>query len=101
MSPMERRVLTALALIAIATCAFAQQQSSARAIYARWSPSVVRVDVQYAGEEGAMGTGFVFVDRNVVATCYHVVEGGKKIEITAEGKVLRPTRIACDISRDL
>src|SRR3954471_800238 len=113
---MMKRLITTFAILILGVSAFAQgkpnqpkpspQKQSppktlASVLYSKWSPSVVWVQTVQSDEGGTQGTGFVFGGPDVVATCYHLLDGAKAIEVVVGHKKLKPPRIACDKSRDL
>ena len=97
----DRFATPALALLILGTNAFGQ---TAREVARKSFPSVVSIEMQDgAGYPMAFGSGF-FVEDEVVASNFHVVEGASKGTIKMSGnteKVVIKSILASDQTNDL
>jgi serine protease Do len=94
-----RRLIACLVLALAASHAIGQGKG-ATALYSKWKASIYQIEVEKADGEFT-GTAFLFSKATMAVTCNHVVQGARSILIRSGGKTWKPSRIACDKSRDL
>ena len=80
----------------------ATEQQALIDLYARVSPSVVSIKVNYADGSGAQGSGFVYDSSGHIVTNQHVVDGAQFIEVDFPGGLkVQGKTIGVDADTDL
>ncbi|HEY5903138.1 MAG TPA: trypsin-like peptidase domain-containing protein, partial [Anaerolineales bacterium] len=77
------------------------QQDILTSLYQQASPGIVSIRVT-TDQGGSLGSGFVYNDQGYVVTNYHVVEGGKDVEVDfMSGYKVYGNVIGTDLDSDL